>query len=394
MDAFSRSLRAIHRDKSRGFHVALACTAVLLTGWTAWFFLAPLRIYEVSQAARLEMDRAAYPIESQVGGRIVATHLPLGEEVRSGDVLVELDATSARTELAEARSRLDTVIPKIARIQSELSSRLHAKAELTQASQAALDEAREEQHGAESSERYTTGQLDRSTRLRDRGLISDVEMLHAKTDAESARAAVSARVLEVRRLELQALSEGHDRDAKIEELRRDALDLDQERARSGATIERLEHEIELYRLRAPVDGKVAEAADLRPGSVLSANQRVAFIVRKAPFRVVALFRPETAAGRIRMGQPAQLRLSAFPWIQYGSVPLRVENVSSEARDNLLRVELSIRNDEANRIPLQHGLPGSVEVEVERLTPVDLGLRAAGKVLAFPEEHPAGRADVR
>jgi membrane fusion protein (multidrug efflux system) len=34
-----------------------------------------------------------------------------------------------------------------------------------------------------------------------------------------------------------------------------------------------------------------------------------------------------------------------------------------------------------RVPLRHGMPGTVEVEVERVTPAALVLRLAGQVIA-------------
>ena len=50
------------------------------------------------------------------------------------------------------------------------------------------------------------------------------------------------------------------------------------------------------------------------------------------------------------------------------------------RDGNVRVELSVQPDADSRIPLQHGLPGSVEIEIERASPATLVLRAAGKLL--------------
>jgi hypothetical protein len=47
------------------------------------------------------------------------------------------------------------------------------------------------------------------------------------------------------------------------------------------------------------------------------------------------------------------------------------------------VELRVDPSRPCRIPLQHGMPGSVEVAVERVTPVALILRLAGRMLASP-----------
>ena len=58
----------------------------------------------------------------------------------------------------------------------------------------------------------------------------------------------------------------------------------------------------------------------------------------------------------------------------------VASVAHETRDGQIRVELSLTPDFTSAIPLQHGLAGTVEVEVERVTPVTLVLRTVGKRL--------------
>ena len=63
------------------------------------------------------------------------------------------------------------------------------------------------------------------------------------------------------------------------------------------------------------------------------------------------------------------------------------NVASEIRDGKVRVELAIEGQTESGIVLQHGLPGAVEVEVERIAPATLILRNAGKMLASPVTPP-------
>jgi len=45
----------------------------------------------------------------------------------------------------------------------------------------------------------------------------------------------------------------------------------------------------------------------------------------------------------------------------------------------VRVELALDDGPRRSIPLQHALPGVVEVEVERTSPLALVLRAAGQI---------------
>ena len=100
-------------------------------------------------------------------------------------------------------------------------------------------------------------------------------------------------------------------------------------------------------------------------------------------RAVAEYTPSAALGRVRPGQPARLRLEGFPWAQYGSLRATVAVVASEPRDGRVRVELELQPDPGSAIPLRHGLPGTAEIEVERVSPATLVLRAAGKLLARP-----------
>ena len=100
-------------------------------------------------------------------------------------------------------------------------------------------------------------------------------------------------------------------------------------------------------------------------------------------KIVADFLPPAALGRIQPGQPARLRLEGFPWTQYGAVAATVASVASEVRDGWVRVELAVRPDAASPIPLQHGLPGTIEVEVDHVSPAMLVLRTAGSLITGP-----------
>jgi len=102
--------------------------------------------------------------------------------------------------------------------------------------------------------------------------------------------------------------------------------------------------------------------------------------RDGAVRVVAELAPEDSLGRIWPGQRGQLRLAAFPWTQYGTVPVEVTAVAGETKDGRVRIELAIRPGYDGRIPLEHDLPGTVEIEVESLSPAELVLRAAGRFL--------------
>jgi hypothetical protein len=59
-------------------------------------------------------------------------------------------------------------------------------------------------------------------------------------------------------------------------------------------------------------------------------------------------------------------------------------VADEVRDGLVRVELDV-TDLPRAIPMSHALPGTVEIEVERIGPAWLILRMLGGTLTRPVE---------
>jgi multidrug efflux pump subunit AcrA (membrane-fusion protein) len=150
-------------------------------------------------------------------------------------------------------------------------------------------------------------------------------------------------------------------------------------ALAEAMIRRLRHEVERRLIRAPVSGRVGESAEVRVGAVVRAADRLGAVVPPGRPRVVALF-PAAAAGRIHSGQPARIRLEGFPWMQYGTLAATVADVGNEPSEGRIRVELTLAPEQPSSIPLEHGLPGSAEIEVERASPAVLVLRAAGQFL--------------
>jgi membrane fusion protein, adhesin transport system len=95
---------------------------------------------------------------------------------------------------------------------------------------------------------------------------------------------------------------------------------------------------------------------------------------------VAEFAPDAALGKIHPGQNAVVKLEGFPWAQFGTLSARVARVAGEIRDGKVRVELAVKAPAGSRITLEHGLPGSVEVEVEQISPALLLLRSAGRAV--------------
>lgn len=377
---FSRSTRSLNADSYRRSSLGLITVMLVLGAWIAWLFLARVSLYEVTDTARLEVDSAVHPVDSPVSGRVVAIHLTIGAEVHEGDVLVELDSQTERFRLIEEQAQLSTLSGQLEGMRKEIAAESQSLDQTQQQTPVTLAQARARHQEAEASARLAVEEVKRLTQLYAQGLVSELLLIRGKADEEKSRAAADAQQLEVARLEKDQGSKEKDRQAHIESLRRQVASLEGDAGTRRATCERLQHEIDWRLVRSPASGKLGDVAELRIGGVVREGEKLGAVLPAGAIRVVADFLPSAAMGRIQAGQRARLRLEGFPWTEYGGVSATVSNVAGEPRTGRVRVELAINPDPSSAIPLQHGLPGTVEVEVERVSPAVLLLRAAGQRL--------------
>jgi multidrug resistance efflux pump len=375
--AFAHSMRALAADRGRWSLASLVAVLGLLSAWGAWGVLARVTLYEVTRTARLEVAQAGHPIATPVAGRVIATHLGVGRDVQAGEVLVELDTVAVRLQHDEARQQSTALAAQRQARRQELAAEEAAQQAERQAARSALAEARARQHEAEVVLQAAAAQAEVFARLHVRGLAPQLDLLRTRAEADRTRAAADTLRLAVSRLEHEQRTKDSDRTARLMHFHRELTRLAGDLRTAEATLARLDYSIEQTRMRAPIAGRLGEVADLQPGAVVRQGDILGVVLPVGALRVVAHFLPAIALGRVQPGQAARLRLEGFPWAQYGSLATTVSSVANEARDGMIRVEFSLVPETLTAIPLQHGLPGTVEVEVERVSPVTLILRGVG-----------------
>jgi multidrug resistance efflux pump len=164
--------RTLDADGFRGTTVAVLLVLGLLSAWGAWFFSAQVVLYAVSDTARLEMSQSAHPVEASVAGRVVATHLVLGQEVQSGEVLVELDATAQQLQLEEEQARVRALAPQLEALHTAIAAEEQALSEARHAARVAIEEARARHREAEVAARTAEEEAELFARLQARNLSS------------------------------------------------------------------------------------------------------------------------------------------------------------------------------------------------------------------------------
>ena len=380
VNSFYRVRQSLRADSGIRSGVGLLIALAVGAAWLVWAWQARITRYELSDSARLELDGAAYPVQANAAGRLVGSAMVLGKEVHAGDVLAELDDNDQRLSLQQERTHLSSLEPQLAALRAQMHSEDKSGSDELRVLSLSIDAALAQYHEAEAQATLAKNEADRARHLRAEGILSQADTQRAIADAETKQAAAESFKSIVWRLTPEQQVRERERDVRQKQILGDIAKVEADMATSSATIRRLEYDTGQRLIRAPVSGRLGECATLRPGVHINQGQQLGVILPHGKLQVIAEFQPADALGKVHPGQRATVRLQGFPWTQFGTVSAQVSRVAGDIRDGKVKVELAVNPAANPRIPLQHGLPGSVEVEIERISPIALVLRSAGQVL--------------
>lgn len=378
--AFTRTDRVLEIDDNHAAGVGGLVALLCLGAWMAWMALAELGVYVVADNGRIEVETTTASVDAPVEGRIVAVRARLADTVRAGEVLFEIDRTAQQLELRQVELQRAAALRELASIRDQIAVEAAAIADAGAVTDQALDVARARDHEAAEAARLARREAERAQLLLGSGALPELESIRAQSAARQREQAALATSLATKQLRAEGRSQRTDRAAHIEQLRRGIVALEGEIEVLGARQERIRSEIEIGRVRAPVDGEIGTLGAVELGTFVDAGERLAVVVPPGALELVGDFAVADAVGRIEPGQLGIVRLHGFPWTQYGTLDGEVAKVATEADHGLIRVELMIRRDTGSRIPVQHGLRGTIEIEVDRVSPLTLVIRAAGRML--------------
>lgn len=377
-ETFTRTLRSLEDDGSRASLLALGVVVLFAGGGSVWLWAARVGVLAQSIHARIETEAPPFAIDAPASGRVVTSHLAPGRAVAIGDALVELDTAELRIRLEKERTKEDATSREVEALVQQLAAREEI---LSSTSGSAIDEARANERDARAAAELATDEVERSRPLVTAGQVAPSEMARSQTEARRRSAQAEAHAHAVKRLVEERRREQSERRAQAMDARGNLARAQALHASAKSDVQTLEAQIAQRQVHSPVAGTLGEVKQLGSGAIVAFGERLAVVIPRGQVRIVAEFAPADAVGRIRPGQPGWLRLDGFPWTQFGTVAGLVTGVSSELRDGQVRIELDVAVDPSGRIPLQHGLPGTLEIEVDRVSPATLVLRAAGQWVA-------------
>lgn len=379
---FRRTLRFLDRDRGRASTWVWAGGLLITIVWVTWMGLAEIPIRISSDTMTLTAEDTSHSLDAPVGGRVQEVHVDIGDAVDHGGTIVTLDTTRAHLEYRAHRTKVEALQTRQEGIQDQIKAEERAMEATRQAHPPEIAR-REAERKASAAAAEFREELARATATLGReGAESPLDTLEARSRAEEAIAEARSDSIEVERIALAHNIELSDRQAKVLGLKAERRRLSGELQALEANIATLRNHIDRKIIRAPRDGVVGDMETIQPGSVLELGERIGSVVAEEPIEAEAWVRAEHM-GRIDPGQPARVRFDAFPWTEFGMVEGEVRSVSSRAHEGRFRLMLTL-NEASSAVPLQHGLVGEAQVEVERASPAQIIIRTVGRALTQRE----------
>lgn len=312
-----------------------------------------------------------------------AIHVQEGQSVKAGDVLIELDASATEAEhdkaegvhgdallqVARAKALIAAVIagqaPKMAPVRGVPATQWKAEEQHLQGQY--QDFAAKLQRFDGDISRYSEALPLATQQAEDYKALSQAHDVapHAYLQKEQARLELvgqlrdahnqrDALIAETKKLAYDAITEGE----------KQASDAQQDARRAGS------HN-RLLKLTAPVDGTVQQLTVHTVGGVVPAAQALMQVVPQEQTVEVEATLENKDIGFVKEGQRAAIKVEAFEYTKYGTVPGTVSHVSRDAvqdeKRGLLyttRIALDRRSlpVEGRDVPLSAGLSVNVEIK--------------------------------
>src|SRR6218665_1592228 len=367
-----------------------------------WASFGHIDVVATAQGKVVPNDRTKtiHPFEA---APVKAIHVTDGQQVNAGDVLIELDATTAQGEQERVQGDLAAARLQVARGQAMLAAldsgralRLNCparvddarctQARLLLAGQMAEYSARQSRIEAETAKReaelrgvrelvHKLEQTVLIAKQREQDFVSKhgyLERQQAHIEQEADLAHLRNRLQEIE----AALREAHgQREASMAEARRASLDSITDGQQKAAALEqdllRADVRGRLMQLISPGDGTVQQLALPTVGGVVTPAQPVMLLVPRDNALEVEAFLENKDIGFVKPQQDAQVKIETFQYTKSGTIRAKVASVSHDAinddRRGLIystrvRMEKASIDVDGQPVRLSPGMAVSVEIK--------------------------------
>jgi membrane fusion protein (multidrug efflux system) len=284
------------------------------------------------------------PISANVSARVIELDVKDNQAVKKGDVLFRLDSRDFETALEQAKAQY-------------AAARLQVQTERATSGQedAAV-------RVAQDALSYANRELTREQTLAAGGVASQQQLDQARNLADEAQ----ARLLVAQRQAIAARTAAGGDTGSIDE--HPAV------MQAKAMLDRAQLNLSYAIVRAPADGVAARVDQIQVGSYITAAQPLFWLISGPPY-VEADFK-ENQLARMRVGQPAKIRIDAFAGTMTGRVAsfspgagstfsiLPAQNATGNWVKVVQRLPVRIEFDSAPDVRAAMGLSATVTVDTQ------------------------------
>lgn len=328
----------------------LVASAGLVAYAVDWVRDRSTHVYETD--ARIVADQTV--ISSRIAGLLTELRVDEGDRVAAGQVLAQVDARDSELQIVQLTAEQAGYASERARAEAEIrlieertQTRSEAEKAQVQALQAVL--ATRSSELALAREEFQRGEQLSAARVmsqrewdRVRTAFLQAQHAYARAQADVAGARAKQAEVETERLQVGMLRQ------EIERLRH-------REAEVGARLARARVELGDRSIRSPINA-VIDRRFVRLGEYVDEGQRILLVHDPKDIRIEANIR-ETHIGRLRVGQPVDVKVDAYPG---RTVVGRVTRIGSSATSNFAL--LPSPNPSGNFIKVTQRLPVRIDVE--------------------------------
>ncbi|HJU15389.1 MAG TPA: HlyD family type I secretion periplasmic adaptor subunit [Stellaceae bacterium] len=366
------ALQIVEAPNSPIRKATICAICALFAAALAWSYFGRLAVF-TEASGRIQAVGRTKVIEPRITGQISAIRVGDGEHVNTGDVLVEFDPVDALAARAMIVQKLADSRGDIARWQAEIAAaratpivtdpaiawpadipqnvrrreQSVARADLARLAAALADLAAQRREKESEKDRFTASIAAQKKLI---SVLSETVAMHAQLEKQgwNSKATLLTVLAKLKQAQLDLVTlQGRLADAaaaipvidsKIVKTRESFITSDiQSLASTAHEVDNLEQQLAKAdqavantTLRAPISGTVEASAVTTIGQVVKPGQQLMQIVPDGLPIEIQAYVPNTAIGFIREGMPAEIKINAFPYATYGTIPGTVATVASDA----------------------------------------------------------------
>jgi hemolysin D len=394
-----------------------------LTGWlmlggfaatALWAGFAHLDVV-ASAPGRIEPGGETKLVQPAASGVVSAILVRDGDRVAAGQPLIALDPTASQAGFEQARAAWQQAALDVARLRmvvraidghgpgfapppgvpAELVSVQHrlGQAQIAEifaatagyAAQTSAAAAQRAQSGAEAMKMRESlpllqQQLAANQKLAEKGYVSKLKVLEmqrqllgAQRDQQIAAAGAGQAGAQ---LAATASGASMSRAQAKARIMGDLVRAEADEALKRGELVKAEQQAKFQRITSPVAGTVAQLAVHTVGGTVEAGKPIMLVVPDGARPYVAVSIPDRDIGHIRRGQAVAVKLAAFPFTRYGTVPGRIDSIAATAVEDdklgtvyhaRIRLDSATILRDGERVPLTPGLSATADIVTGKRT---------------------------